>query len=48
MNVEELVAFEKEIADSFNSAKIKAPIHLHGDNEWHGVWLLLAKEPKRS
>ena len=33
MKAEELVAFEKEIADSFNSAKIKAPIHLHGNNE---------------
>jgi len=29
----ELVEFEKDIADSFNSAKIKAPIHLHGNNE---------------
>ena len=33
MQAEALVAFEKEIADSFNNAKIKAPIHLHGDNE---------------
>ena len=33
MNVKELVDFEKGIADSFNSAKIKAPIHLHGNNE---------------
>lgn len=28
-----LVAFEKRIADEFNSAKIRAPIHLHGGNE---------------
>ena len=33
MNATELVEFEKDIADSFNSAKIKAPIHLHGNNE---------------
>ena len=25
--------FEQKIADSFNSAKIRAPIHLHGGNE---------------
>ena len=29
----ELVAFEKKVADEFNSAKIRAPIHLHGGNE---------------
>jgi len=28
-----LVAFERRIADEFNSAKIRAPIHLHGGNE---------------
>ena len=33
MNQKELVDFEKDIADSFNDAKIKAPIHLHGNNE---------------
>ena len=33
MTEQELINFEKEIADSFNSAKIKAPIHLHGNNE---------------
>ena len=33
MNQKELVDFEKDIADSFNNAKIKAPIHLHGNNE---------------
>ena len=33
MDATELVEFEKDIADSFNSAKIKAPIHLHGNNE---------------
>ena len=33
MKEQQLIDFEKEIADSFNSAKIKAPIHLHGNNE---------------
>ena len=30
---EELIHFEKKVAEAFNSAKIKAPIHLHGNNE---------------
>ena len=33
MKEQDLINFEREIADSFNSAKIKAPIHLHGNNE---------------
>lgn len=33
MNEKDLIDFEKGIADSFNNAKIKAPIHLHGNNE---------------
>ena|SRR6202035_1512426 len=33
MTVEELISFEKDIADCFNSAQIKAPIHLSGGNE---------------
>ena len=33
MKEEELIKFEKDIADCFNAAKIKAPIHLHGNNE---------------
>ncbi len=33
MNPQELINFEKEIAESFNNAKIRAPIHLHGNNE---------------
>jgi pyruvate dehydrogenase E1 component alpha subunit len=28
-----LVSFERRVADEFNSAKIRAPIHLHGGNE---------------
>ena len=28
-----LIDFEKKVADTFNDAKIKAPIHLHGNNE---------------
>ena len=33
MNEKDLIDFEKSIAESFNSAQIKAPIHLHGNNE---------------
>ena len=33
MLVKDLIDFEKDIADIFNQAKIKAPIHLHGNNE---------------
>ena len=33
MNEKDLINFEKSIAESFNSAEIKAPIHLHGNNE---------------
>jgi pyruvate dehydrogenase E1 component alpha subunit len=28
-----LIAFEKEVADRFNAAKIRAPVHLSGGNE---------------
>ena len=33
MDKESLINFEMEVAETFNSAKIKAPIHLHGGNE---------------
>lgn len=33
MNIDDLKSFEKEIADLFNSGKIKAPIHLYDGNE---------------
>tara|TARA_B100000700_G_C15041166_1_gene855383 strand:+ start:1235 stop:1834 length:600 start_codon:yes stop_codon:yes gene_type:complete len=33
MNKNELIQFENDIAKLFNSAKIKAPIHLHSNNE---------------
>ena len=33
MLAKDLIAFEKDIAETFNEAKIKAPIHLHGNNE---------------
>ena len=29
----DLIEFEKEIAELYNNAKIKAPIHLSGNNE---------------
>ena len=28
-----LIAFEKRVADEFNNAQLRAPIHLHGGNE---------------
>ncbi len=30
---DELIAFEKRVADAFNEGKIRAPIHLSGNNE---------------
>lgn len=30
---EDLIAFEDDIAEEFNSGKIKAPVHLYNDNE---------------
>src|SRR5262245_43541781 len=33
MTREELISFETEIADAFNAAKIRAPVHLYSGNE---------------
>jgi TPP-dependent pyruvate/acetoin dehydrogenase alpha subunit len=33
VEAEELIAFEKDIAQIFESGQIKAPVHLHGGNE---------------
>ncbi len=33
MTVEELIAFETEVAEEFNQGKIRAPIHLYSGNE---------------
>ncbi len=33
MTAEELIAFETEIAEAFNAAKIHAPVHLYSGNE---------------
>ena len=33
MNKKKLIKFENEIATLFNEAKIRAPIHLHSNNE---------------
>ena len=35
MNKEKLIKFEEEIAELFNSKKIKAPVHLYHGNEDH-------------
>lgn len=37
MTKQELIAFEQDIANEFNAAKIRAPIHLDGGNE---DWML--------
>ena len=37
MTAADLIAFETEIADAFNAAQIRAPIHLDGGNE---EWML--------
>jgi pyruvate dehydrogenase E1 component alpha subunit len=33
MNAEDLIAFEKDIGDTFNRGEIRAPIHLYAGNE---------------
>jgi TPP-dependent pyruvate/acetoin dehydrogenase alpha subunit len=33
LTIEELIAFERDIANEFNNGRIKAPIHLEGNNE---------------
>ena len=33
MQKEELIEFENEIAELFNSGKIRSPVHLHHGNE---------------
>ena len=33
MNKKKLIEFENDIASTFNKSKIRAPIHLHSDNE---------------
>ena len=35
MRSDELIAFEEEIAECFNNAQIRAPIHLYSGNEKH-------------
>lgn len=33
MNAEELIAFERDIAEEFDAGRIRAPVHLSGGNE---------------
>lgn len=33
MTIDDLIAFEREIAEAFNAAQIRAPVHLAGGNE---------------
>lgn len=45
MTVQELAAFEKEIADLFNAAKIRAPVHLYDGNEAQIIELFRDVQP---
>ena len=33
MNAKDLIAFEDTVAEYFNAAKIRAPVHLYSNNE---------------
>ena len=33
LDKEDLIRFENRVADTFNEAKIKAPVHLYSNNE---------------
>src|ERR1043166_1526467 len=46
MTVQELAAFEKEIADLFNAAKIRAPVHLYDGNEAQIIELFRDVKPE--
>lgn len=46
MTVEELIAFETEIADEFNNGKIRAPIHLYSGNEAQMIEIFREVKPE--
>lgn len=46
MTAEQLAAFESEIADVFNAAKIRAPVHLYSDNEAQMISLFQDVRPE--
>ena len=45
MTAEELIAFEEDIADEFNNAKIRAPIHLYFGNETQMIEIFKNVQP---
>lgn len=45
MTKDELIAFERKVADAFNAAKIRAPVHLSGGNEDALIELFKQVEP---
>ena len=47
MTAQDLIAFETEIADLFNAAKIRAPIHLYYGNEEKMIELFRDDETDR-
>ena len=46
MTVEELIAFEENIANEFNNARIRAPVHLYHGNEQQMIEVFKAVTPK--
>jgi TPP-dependent pyruvate/acetoin dehydrogenase alpha subunit len=46
MTAEQLIAFETEIADQFNAAKIRAPVHLYSGNEAQMIALFQDVRPE--
>ena len=46
MTAEELIAFETEIAEVFNAAKIRAPVHLYSGNEAQMIEIFREVKPE--
>ena len=43
-NPDKLIKFENKIADLFNSAKIRSPVHLHSGNEKKEIKKILKED----
>jgi pyruvate dehydrogenase E1 component alpha subunit len=46
MTKEELIAFEEEIADAFNTGKVRAPVHLYSGNEEQMIEIFRTVQPQ--
>jgi pyruvate dehydrogenase E1 component alpha subunit len=46
MTAEELISFETEIAEAFNAAKIRAPVHLYSGNETQMIEVFREVKPE--